>query len=167
MAISHNNNILVTDWSKSCVHVFDSSGKYLKNFGSATTSSGTFMMQPTGITVDLNGRVIICDGMAHSVWIYTPSGDLVYHFGWQGSNAGDLLTPHGVTTDFRGHMYITEEGNSRVSVFKESGEFLKCIGHKGVLLAEFDNPLGLCIDGDNRLIVTDERNQRLQVFDIS
>ena len=31
-----NGNVLVTDGAKSCVHVFDSTGKYMDKFGNVT-----------------------------------------------------------------------------------------------------------------------------------
>ena len=166
LAVGHDGCIFVSDWSKSCIHVFDSTGKYIKQFGGTNASSSQFIMQPTGIVVDNRGRVIVCDGMSHHIWIYTPDGVLLSHFGWQGNSPSDLYKPYGITVDSKCNIYISEDGNHRVSIFKDSGEFLKCIGGNGSEPGEFISPRHLCIDNDERLFVADECNNRIQVFDI-
>lgn len=166
LAVGHDGSIFVSDWSKSCILVFDSTGKYIKQFGGTNASSSQFIMQPTGIVVDNRGRVIVCDGMSHHIWIYTPDGVLLSHFGWQGNSPSDLYKPYGITVDSKCNIYISEDGNHRVSIFKDSGEFLKCIGGNGSEPGEFISPRHLCIDNDERLFVADEYNNRIQVFDI-
>ena len=162
LAVTHDGNILISDWNKACIHVFDSSGKHLKHFGPSNQS----FLQPTGIVIDSRGRVVVTDRGSHHVWIFTPNGEMLNHFGWEGHDPGDLYLPYGVTVDLNGHIIVSESGNHRLSIFTDTGEFVQCIGEKGTSLGQFECPLNICINSNGKVLVADEGNGRLQMCEM-
>ena len=164
IAVTHDGHILVTDCEKSCIHVFDSAGKHEKCFGLPNEFS-SLSFRPSSIALDNRGRVIVTDGSAH-VWMFTPDGNMLQHFGWEGQNPGDLYRPRGVAINNKNQIIVSEGGNHRISVFTSSGSFVKCLGTLGDGLGQFNGPAGVsAFQNGSKLVITDEENCRLQVYD--
>ena len=160
LVISHDGHVLASDWEHSCIHIFDPVGKYIKQFAAPESD----LFQPTGLAFDNRGRLIVADRRGHHIWLFTPDGDLLSHFGWEGHNPGDLYLPYGIAVNGRGEIIVSESGNHRLSVFTDTGDFLNCFGEKGSDIGQFQYPLGICINANNKLVVCDEGNERLQIF---
>ena len=163
IAVNHDGKIFVSDWDRSCIHIYSEAGRYVSNFGS--TGNDTPLKYPAGIAIDKRGRIIVADRGNHVVCIYTPEGNLLTRFGKMGRAPGELYFPFGVavSTD-SSSIYISESGNHRISVFDSHGKFLRCFGKKGSNPGTFHLPRHICIDKQGRLLVSDEQNQRIQIF---
>jgi hypothetical protein len=161
LIITYNNHILISDWTKCCIHIFDLSGRYVKKFRPPEAAS----FQPTGLAIDNRGRLIVADKSSDRIWIFTPDGELLNHFGWPGDKPGDLKSPHGVAVNHKGKIIVSESGNNRLSIFTDVGDFVKCVGEKGCDVGQFESPKSICITSTGTLVVTDEGNTRLQFFD--
>ena len=164
IAVSFDGKVLVSDWEKSCIHIFDESGKYVGNFGSANVT--TALKYPAGIAIDKRGQVVVADRGNHCIWRFTPDGQPLSRFGKQGHAPGELFFPFGVAIDKEGNIIVSESGNHRISFFTANGKFLRCFGKKGTQPGMFQYPRHLCIDQQGRLVVADELNQRLQIFSV-
>ena len=60
VAISTNNDIIVSDYHNHCVKVFNSEGNFLYSFGSNGEGNGQFNA-PTGVAVDNHGNILVAD----------------------------------------------------------------------------------------------------------
>jgi len=125
VAVNSNDDILVTD---SChrVQIFNSKGKFLKQFGSRSkTKTGKFR-HPTSITVDNEDMIFVCDQGNHRVQVFTPSGEFKHMWGgWmkkkerteeeiaENPDADDgewygMMTPIGITVSASGKVLVAD-----------------------------------------------------------
>ena len=164
IVVTHDGHLLVTDSEKSCIHVFDSTGKHEKFFGLPSNLSSV-NFEPIDITLDNRGRVLVTDASNH-VWMFTPDGSLLQHFGWEGHTPGDLYQPRGVAVNKNDQIIVSEGGNHRISVFTSSGSFVSCFGGFGAEDGQFNCPAGLMyFQNGTKLVIADEENCRLQIYD--
>jgi DNA-binding beta-propeller fold protein YncE len=168
------------------VHLFDESGKEIRNFG------GGMFVWPHGIHVDRDGNVWVTDARAASaderkkfpgedtkgsvVVKFSPEGKVLMTLGKPGvrGNPPDALTdPIDVVTDpASGDVYVAESHTAvtdpnlvgRISVFDRSGRFLRVVGRTGTGPGEFRTPHALEFDSRGPLIVADRHNHRIQIL---
>lgn len=161
-----DGSVYVSDWDKSCIHVFQASGKFLHSLGLDNDSDlGNVLHLPAGLTFDPQGLLLVVDRGNHCVWMLKEDGSIQGKFGGKGHRPGDLYYPYGIAVDpYTGSVIVSESGNNRVSIFSSTGEFLRSFGQKGAEPGMFDHPRHICVNSRNELIVADEANQRLQVF---
>lgn len=171
------------------IHLFDESGKEIRNFG------GAMFVWPHGIHVDRDGNVWVTDSRAPSaedlknfpdenlkgsvVIKFSPEGKILMTLGKPGlrGNPPDALTdPTAVVTDpANGDVYVAESHTdvtdpnlvARISVFDKNGKFLRILGKTGTLPGEFRTPHALAFDSQGRLVVADRHNHRIQVLNKS
>jgi DNA-binding beta-propeller fold protein YncE len=112
-------------------------------FGGPGSGPGQFRT-PSGLAVDVRGRVWVADTGNDRVQAFTRDGELVRVL------AGRLKAPEGVAVDAAGHVYVADTGNRRVVQFSWWGGFVREFG-SGVL----DRPSGVALDPAGRLLVAD------------
>ena len=168
------------------VHLFDESGREIRNFG------GGMFVWPHGIHIDRDGNVWVADARAPSpdelvmfpgegnkgsvVVKFSPEGKVLLTLGTPGVR-GDppraLTDPTDVVTDpTSGDVYVAESHTNvadinligRISVFDRNGRFLRVIGRTGTGPGEFRTPHALEFDSRGRLIVADRHNHRIQIL---
>ena len=167
VTVTHDDQVLVADAERLCIHMFDSTGKPLNQFGPSVESSINILHATRRHYCRLwRGRVLVTDRGNHMVWVYTPDGEYLSRFGFQGQGYGDLYNPCGVAVDSQGRIFVSESDNHRISVFSSNGDFICCFGMQGSEPGMFQAPRHICVDKNDRLIVADECNNRLQVFDV-
>ncbi|MGW5719486.1 NHL repeat-containing protein [Amycolatopsis sp. NPDC003865] len=110
-------------------------------FGGPGAGPGQFRA-PSGIAVDVRGRVWVADTGNDRVQAFTRDGALVRVL------AGRLKAPEGVAVDAAGHVYVADTGNRRVVQFSWWGGFVREFGG-------LDRPRGLALDPAGRLLVDD------------
>lgn len=110
-------------------------------FGGPGAGPGQFRA-PSGIAVDVRGRVWVADTGNDRVQAFTHDGALVRVL------AGRLKAPEGVAVDAAGHVYVADTGNRRVVQFSWWGGFVREFGG-------LDRPRGLALDHAGRLLVDD------------
>lgn len=65
LAIDNEGRFVVSDYENCRIQIFSGSGEFIKMWGSKGSGPGC-LHRPTGIVVDLQGNIIICDrGMLH------------------------------------------------------------------------------------------------------
>lgn len=62
LCIDMERNIYLSDFKRNCVYIFDSNGKQIHQLGS---KSSNLLSSPTGLALDLRGRVIVVDKSKH------------------------------------------------------------------------------------------------------
>lgn len=109
-------NLYISDAGKSCIHVFNNGGLFLRSFGHGV---GDFK---TPIGVHTAGKyVYVTNYRGHYVSVFTTEGEHVTSFGHlvqEGtSGEGDFRYPWGLCVDRDGFVYVCDEYNHRVQIF--------------------------------------------------
>lgn len=143
-------------------------------YADATGSAARFD-QPSGITLDGEGNLYVCDWGNHRIRRIAPDGAVTTLAGGNETDLvdGDLATarfasPYGIAMDGRGNLYVSEPRANALRLITPAGEIktLTC-GAAGfregpLAKAQFNFPLGLAIDAAGNLLVADAYNQRIR-----
>lgn len=120
--------------------------------------------KPVGISVGPDGNVYVPDTHYHEVMVYTPEGELLRHWGSEGTGPGQFIFVTDIAFDAKGNIFVSEYGdNDRIQVFSPDAKLLYQIGSFGTEPGTFMRPQSMLIEGDT-LYVADACNHRIQVF---
>ncbi len=175
LAVAPDGSLYVADSNNHRIQKFDSSGKFLLEFGTFSGPNnpnppqGTFN-EPWGIAVGPDSSVYVADTWNHRIQKFDPSGNFLKAWGTAGQTdaggqAGIFWGPRDVAVGQDGRVYVSDTGNKRIQVFSADGAFLAQFGGAGVEPGRLDEPVGLAIDPSGNLVVNDTWNQRIQVLD--
>lgn len=164
IAIGPDHKLYITDWDKSCIHIFCSNGRYDCTIGNDDSILGESLKFPAGIAVDASSNLIVADRGNHCVWVLKTDGTILMCIGTKGHGPGELFLPHGVAIHPNGAIIVSESGNNRISIFSPDGKFLKHFGQRGNEPGMFAYPRHVCVTPSGDIVVADEQNQRLQLF---
>ena len=157
IAVAPNGHTFIADHDADKIHVFDEQRQHIRSFGQYGSGNGQ-LDYPSGITVDADGLVYICNRGNHHIEVFTMDGTFVKEFG-----VGHFHHPWGVTMNNK-QVYVADNGNCRISIFTLEGELIRNIGSRGSGPGQFDWPSAVAISPDGDMYVTDYNNQRVQVF---
>ncbi|XP_033105143.1 tripartite motif-containing protein 2-like [Anneissia japonica] len=121
-------------------------------------------MEPRGIALTSDERILIADARNHCVWLYAKDGQCVRKYGRQGKNIGELSEPWGVDVDKDGNVVVADTGNHRIQIFDKGGASLATIGEHGSLTGQFDWPMSVTVTINRKIIVCDSGNYRIQIL---
>ena len=161
-----NGKIYVTDWDKSCIHVFNKNGDHIGVLGGDNSLLGESLRFPAGIAMNAEGELVVVDRGNHCLWLLRADGHILRRISSKGHSSGELYFPFGVAVHHNGLIVVSDSGNNRISVFSSSGKFLNCFGERGSEPGMFLFPRHICITSSGQLAVADELNHRLQLFDL-
>ncbi|XP_065285942.1 tripartite motif-containing protein 3-like isoform X2 [Dermacentor albipictus] len=165
-----DQEILITDKWKHCIHVFDRDGNFLRQIGMKGRSAGHFR-SPESICVDNAGRIYVCDTCNHRIQVLDHDGIFLREIGThaQPENAFNrsrsmFQEPTGVAVSADGQrVVVCDFGSHRVHVFSSGGEHLHTFGQKGALKGHFMHPECVAVDGRGFILVGDSGNGRVQI----
>ena len=164
MAIDQNNQIFVLD-KTGRVQMFDEFGKFIRGWRTPEIESG----KPTGITIDVDGTVMVADTHYYRFLFYTTQGRLLEERtigGTSGPDPGQFAFVTDIVHSATGEYYCSEYGEfDRIKKYSSDGEFIDQMGEHGIAPLQFSRPQSLAVDNDGLLWVADACNHRLQVID--
>jgi DNA-binding beta-propeller fold protein YncE len=167
--LDSRGNVFVIQRQSPPVLCFDSSGKFLRSWGTALIGRDPEMTGAHGLRVDKDDMIWIVDRERHLVRKFDPAGQLLLTIGTEGSSGTgekQFNRPADVAFGAAGEIYVADGyGNSRVMKFDRQGKFLKSWGEKGTAAGQFDLPHSIAVGPDKRIYVCDRYNERLQIFD--
>jgi DNA-binding beta-propeller fold protein YncE len=160
VAVDSQDRVYLFHRSDPPVIVFDSSGEYLRSWGSGQISD------PHGIFC-WGERVFVADRDAHQIQQYDTYGNLELVIGTR--HHPSFQAPFNAPTDVavapNGDIYVADGyGNSTVHWFSPTGELRRTWGRPGAGPGEFTTPHAVRVHPDGRVLVADRENDRLQVF---
>jgi DNA-binding beta-propeller fold protein YncE len=172
-------DVYVADSANNRVQKFDSTGNFIKQFGTAGGGAGQFLL-PQAVAVDGSGNVYIADTLNSRIEKFDSGGNFVLQFGEVGQGNGQFALVGGIAIGINGNLYILDVETSRVQEFDTSGNFLATIasGCQGTPCdAGLNWPEAIAAGAGGDLYVADTQNKRivkygpngnyLQQFDIS
>ncbi|XP_070560151.1 tripartite motif-containing protein 2-like [Ptychodera flava] len=160
VAVSLDDNILISDFGNKQIIVCDENGKLIRYFGQGRIKF------PGGIAINpVNGWVYIVDQNIHCVHIYDQDGNHIKSFGSNGSQEGQFIRPFCVCINTIGNVYVSDRDNHRIQVFNGDGQFLFTFGCKGSVDGQMNDPYGIAVDRHGNVYVADNGNNRIMKYE--
>ena len=179
VAVGNQGRVYVTDSQNNRVCVFDSSGRFLFEFGSfgvakplpgaANTYVPGSLNFPVGIDTDEEGNVYVASFRNDSIEVFDADGKPLRRFPdptqviGRGSSGQDGL---GIAvTDvavFEDRIYATDQ--YQIFAFTLEGELITQWGRPGIEPAGLDHPNGLAVGEDGTVFVSDSNHARVTAF---
>ena len=163
VAVSKQGVVYVIDSGTSRVAVFDTSGHFIKAFGSPGKAKGEFA-NPYGIAVSSKDEIYIADTDNARIQVLDSNGQVSKIFGRPGTRPGEFKTPYAIALDAKDNLYVLDYGIPRIQVLDRHGICRLEFGKRGVREGEFSIPRGIAVDNKGRIYVSDTLNHRIQVF---
>lgn len=170
VALDQEGNLYVVDQGNSRVLKFDSTGKYLMQWGSKGTGPGQFEMtgDPVGnetglVAVDSHGNVYVTDKI--HVQKFDSHGKFLAKWGMEGTGDGAYPLGGAIAIDSQNNVYVVNMDNNNVQKFDANGTFLLKWGEKGSGEGQFTTPNCVAVDAQGDILVADAFTGRLQKFD--
>ena len=157
IAYNHTNNrVYVCDTNNHHITILNHDLTFHGSFGRQGSQAGQFKF-PFGISVDINGNVLVADYGNNRVQGFDANGchlSSITHAG-----AGEKLKgPISVAVGPDDWVYVVEKDCARVSVFDESGKYLNSFGKTGNKDREFKYPHAIAVRDDGCVYVSDTWN---------
>jgi DNA-binding beta-propeller fold protein YncE len=162
MAVDADDRIYVVDMSAR-IQVFDTEGNFLRGWRTPECVNG----KPTGLSIGIDGQLLVADTHYYRVLIYSPQGEQIGLIGGlRGEGPGEFGLVTDAVQDSRGNLYVAEMGEfDRIQKFSPDGRFLKQWGGHGSEPGQFLRPQNMAVDQHDQIWVADACNHRIQEFD--
>lgn len=143
------------------IHVFDASGKFLRQWGEHGPEPGQVN----------RAMAIVVDDERQCLFVADTANQRVQRFGLAGKlegviGAGQIKYPHDLCLAPDGTLLVAEYGAHRISRWTAEGVRVQDYGRPGRGLGEFDGPRGVAAAEDGVVYVADTDNHRVQSFRI-
>jgi len=162
MAIDGKDRIYVVD-KTARIQVFDTRGKFIRGWRTPARETG----KPTGMSIGLEGNLLVADTHYYRLLVYSPRGKLLQTIGGQfGQLPGQFGQVTDAVQDSRGNFYVAEKGGyNRIQKFSPDGEFILQWGGNGSQPGKLALPQSMAVDDNDNIWVADSCNHRIQIFD--
>lgn len=162
ITIDPNNHLFIVDYTAR-IQVYDRDGNYLNH---TWTTPDYRKGRPSGLGIDRDGNLLVCDSHYNCIRIYSPEGTELRVLGDPNSMGIHRL---GYVSDVvqtsSGDYFLTEFGEvDRITQLNSEGKWIKSWGKSGTEPGEFNRPRAIALGPDNNLYVADSCNHRIQVF---
>lgn len=150
-------NIYVADSKMARVFIFDTD--------LALVNSLDGFDRPTSLAFDPERKTLyVTDTLAHSISVFSSSGELISKIGQRGEGKGQFNYPsHLAYSDNR--IVVNDTMNFRLKLFNHEGKHLNTFGKQGNAIGAIGQSKGVAVDPDGHIYVADALAGRIQVFD--
>lgn len=111
-------SLAFVNWRRRTVTEVTPAGQLLSQF------THELLQEPTALAVAPDGRILVADNAANSIFVFLPGGKLVRQWGQRGPGEGQLGSIAALATDPDGDVIVAD---SRIQVFSPDGEYLRTI----------------------------------------
>ena len=169
LALGPTGLIVVSDWKKNKLIVFDKNMKFKSVIGgSGVIKRNECLSKPSGMACDKDGNIYVADRDNHCVKKFNVLGKFVTKIGTgkAGSGKEELNSPRGIVVSSQDIAYIADGLNHRIQVFcGDNWRFKLTIGSLGSDPGQFNVPCGVALNStEDKLFVSDNKNNRIQIF---
>jgi len=149
--------LYVADTGNRRVLVFDKSGNFLRQFGSAGSGPAQFN-EPVSVAVSPQGKVYVTDSRNKRVQIFDRDGNYQSEIAVPNWVDQPLSEPY-VALDLQGNIFVSDSANGRVYKFSPEGGLLQTFeSQSGTVLV---NPIGLAVGPGGFLYVADAKQHSI------
>ena len=171
IAVEGDGNILVTDSQHARVQRFTPDGEFIDMWGSHVNIGGD-LHAPRGIAIDFENNIYVTDGYPGNtkapprVRKFTPGGELLKSWGYEGSEEHLLMFPFGIVVDGEGKVYVADTHNHCVQVYDSQGTHVMKLetGEKKIFGSGFSSPVGIALDDKKNIYFTNSSGLRIYRF---
>lgn len=155
--------VYVADSGNDRIQIFDAQGNFKSAFPVMFEGKP---VRPVDVGASARGDKIFVTGSTnHRIYVFSPGGDLIRHWGGGGSSDGEFRYPATLAVSAEGLIFIVDVLNTRVQVFDDRGRRGYRLGDWGVLPGQFYRPKGVAVDDKGHAFVSDSYMGVIQVFD--
>ena len=127
-------------------------GVYLGKIGKKLS-----MKNPTGLTMDADGNIYICDYDEGHIMVINEAQDVLRII--------PIEKPCEICVDLpHSRLIVSDHGKDVIRILTLNGEKIKKIGSKGNAKGQFIKPIGVFADAIGQILVCDNGNDRVQMF---
>ncbi len=164
VAVDANGDIYVADSGNRRIQVFNSSGTFLRQFG-----SGVLLLNSAvrGITLTAEG-LWVSDKQLERVVLFSRAGALIKSIGDADSAVGEISRMRGLASDRLGALYVVEPNRDRTQKFDPQGKGLFAFGSSaGLSRADkrayryLTVPIDAAVAPDGSIWITDSGRDRI------
>jgi DNA-binding beta-propeller fold protein YncE len=160
-----SGRVIVGDTATRQVHVYSFEGRWVGDLVMTnvdTKTRGGTLTKPSGIAIDVKGRVYVIDSSDPYVRVFDSKGVFVKEFcNIQGKDGG----LQGIAVDSTGLIYLSDITNACVQVFQSDlGLWMRRVDCRGKSGSEMQLPSGIAIDRANQLYCADYGASKIFVF---
>lgn len=170
VTVDSAGNVYIADSGNTRVQVIDPNGYWVRNFGSASTSTypnppldGQFFIV-ADVAVDSAGNAYVADPFSNRVSKFDASGNFVLKMDASGSGNAQFALPFCVAVDKMDNFYVADLGNRRFQKFDSSGRFLTAYGTPGIGNGGIGYAVGVAVDSKGNVAVSDLANNQILEF---
>ena len=183
VAVDAAGNIYVADNTNHRIRKVTPSGTVSTLAGSGTagyadgTGTAAMFKNPSGLTLDNAGNIIVADRINNLVRKVTPDGVVTTVAGTTAAGTSDgpassatFNNPYGVVADADGNIYVADLTSALIRKITPDGTVTTVAGSGSGFAdglsntAKFNQPTDLTIDGDGNIIVADLTNRRVRII---
>lgn len=163
LAMTRENNVIVSEQDNHCVSILTPSGKLVRTFGTRGCGNGCFEF-PCGVAVDAKNNILVIDSINQRIQKFTSDGIFVASVGTKGGGDLQFKYPTDIAFNTSNDRFYVVDDNHRVQVLDSDLKFLDTFGRYGNGNGQFNTPWSIACDTSGRVYVADVNTQRIQVF---
>ncbi|MBB5034502.1 peptidyl-alpha-hydroxyglycine alpha-amidating lyase family protein [Prosthecobacter vanneervenii] len=167
VAVLPDGSFYVSDgYQNTRVLKFTATGRFEFQWGTKGKGPGQFHL-PHGVTLDHQGRVIVCDRENERLQVFDPKGAFLHE--WKGPQIGK---PYGIATSPAGHLFIIDGGSpslkreqrGKAVEVDPTGQILDTFGSYGKAPGQFQLGHDIAVGPDGSIYVAEATGARVQKF---
>jgi len=163
IAVNERGTVYISDYYDR-VQAFDSSGRFLLQWGNQGTGDGQFDF-PTGMAVDGQGMVYVGDAGNHRIQKFDRYGHFLLQWGRQGSGDAAFMCPSGIAVNRHNQIIVGDADNSRMQIFDDTGHFLAAWGNPSASAVQSECQPGVAVDRQGNIYVVRNNTDHIEKFD--
>lgn len=161
LATDAAGNVFVADTGNDRVQAYDTTGAFLRQWGSSGDGSGE-LDGPLGIALGPQELIYVVDSENDRVQIFDATGGFGDLWGSPGTAYGEFSGPFGAATSAAGNVYVTDPGNARVQRFTPTGG---AAAPPSEWSSGMVDPRGIALDAAGSVYVVDGGPDVVRSFD--
>ncbi len=167
VAVLPDGSFYVSDgYQNTRVLKFSATGRFEFQWGTKGKGPGQFHL-PHGITLDPQGRIIVCDRENERLQVFDTKGTFLHE--WKGPQIGK---PYGIATSPGGHLFIIDGGSpslkqelrGKAVELDPTGQILDTFGSYGKAPGQFQLGHDIAVGPDGAVYVAEGTGARVQKF---
>ena len=163
VAISDDNQVIITECGGHCVTILDREGKKVKSLGGKGGNGNVKLSYPGGVAITPDKFILVSDN--HKIQKISMDGYLITSVGEEGSGPLQFNYPYGIAiSPITGQVYIADWFNHRIQVLNPDLTFSHSFGSYGSANGQFQYPRDIAIDSQGLVYVADYDKHRIQKF---
>ena len=180
ISVAGNGDVYVTETGNDRVQIFSYAPVVAPTSGvlqavkyQYTSTLDSQFIDPTGVDIDANGRVVVANRGQHRIHIFASTGigiggPLALVDTWTDATRGRFGSqPQGVEINSDGFIYVADRYQGQIEIFTSDGDYVKTWGPyiPGGVNGELDEPTDIAFDSDGYVYIVDNDEERVVKLD--